>query len=214
MLGKLLDTLFPRHCLNCGASGQYFCPRCRPHLRPAGPLDQPAVLAVFDYDDLPIRQAVWKLKYSGLTSLADEMSDLLTEHLQEELSDLTSYVGGKKIIVTAIPLSPKRNRKRGYNQSALLAKGLARRLPSLLTYQDILTKTKDTPPQVSLKNRAARLANLRGAFTVPKPELVAGRSIIIIDDVVTTGSTLAEAIKVLSQNNAQEVLGVAFSHRE
>ncbi len=214
MLQHLLDFIFPRQCLVCKVGGGYFCGRCRPLLRLAAAPDDLNVMAGFDYDDPAIKKAIWKLKYSGLTSLASELAELLSERLAEDIADLKHFSGREKIVVTPIPLSAKRRRERGYNQSALLAKALAKKWPDTLEYSEILEKIRETPPQASLKNRAARLDNLRGAFKLRPGAVVTGRTIIVIDDVVTTGATLAEARRALKESRAEVILGAALAHRE
>lgn len=212
----LLDLIFPKRCLGCGQTGRYLCGPCQTRLTLAEPveyLDSTPILAAYDYDDPIIRQAVWQLKYRGITSLAAELAEVLSERLAEDLADLKHFAGREKILIVPIPLSTKRRKDRGYNQSARLAQALAQKWPSTLEYLEALQKVKETPPQVSLKNRTARLNNLRGAFALAPGVNLDGRTIIIIDDVVTTGATLAEAGKILKLAGAEQVLGAALAHR-
>ena len=163
----LLDLLFPRHCLACGDSGAYFCLHCRDCLLLANYAETDYCSAIFNYDDPAVKKAVWKLKYFGITSLAGEMAALMCEHLSEDLAELSAFSGRQKILVIPVPLSRDRQRRRGYNQAALLARGLAKQESSFLEYRaDLLVKIKETPAQVSLHQRAARLAQFCGAFPV------------------------------------------------
>ncbi|MDO8183691.1 MAG: phosphoribosyltransferase family protein [bacterium] len=216
MWHNLLDLLFPRRCLGCGQSGTLVCARCLERLPPAPPLPLVTnIIACFDYEAPLVKKLIWQLKYQGLTSLAEELSYPLHQRLLEEIADLKAYTGDQKIIVVPVPLSAKRRRERGYNQAALLARALARRDEANLEYRpELLLKIKHTPPQVALKNRAARLRNLRGAFAVSELAALRGRAVIIIDDVTTTGATLAEALKTLKQNGAEYSLGAALAHGE
>ncbi|PIR45575.1 MAG: hypothetical protein COV09_00695 [Candidatus Vogelbacteria bacterium CG10_big_fil_rev_8_21_14_0_10_50_13] len=214
ILSKLLDILFPRRCFACHAVGRYFCPECGANLARAGS-NELGHLAAFDYDQSAIKKAIWKLKYSGITSLADELGALLAEHLLEEMTELALYAGRERVLVVPVPLSRARRRKRGYNQSALLARALVKRVPDKLEYRDdLILKIKDTPPQVAMRSRAARLANLRGAFKAPRPELLTGRAVLIIDDVITTGATLSEMAKTLKTAGADPILTAALACRD
>ncbi len=217
MIQFLLDLLFPRRCLACNKSGAYFCTTCRPLLKPAQ-IEDPELnqfWAGFNYDDPAIKKAIWRLKYSGQTSLAEELASILAERLQEELAELMTFAGEQKILLLPIPLSKSRQKTRGYNQADLLARALTKKQKEVLEYSpNILIKIKDTPAQVTLKKRAARLANLNGAFIISNPEKIKNRTVIILDDVLTTGATLSEAVKVIQKNGAETVLGAALAHRE
>jgi ComF family protein len=214
MFQQLLDIIFPRRCFACHAVGRYFCPECSAALARAGS-NELGHLAAFDYDQPAIKKAIWKLKYSGITSLADELGALLAEHLLEEMTELALYAGRERVLVVPVPLSRARRRARGYNQSALLARALVRRVPDKLEYRDdLIFKIKDTPAQVSLSRRADRLSNLRGAFRATQLQLIAGRAVLIIDDVITTGATLSEMAKTLKTAGADPILTAALAHRE
>ena len=112
------------------------------------------------------------------------------------------------VVIIPIPLSPKRLRQRGYNQSELIGHFLSDRL-SVRMKADILIKIKDTPSQVEIKDRKERLKNLQGAFAVKNPEEIKDKIVILVDDIITTGATLNEAKKVLKQAGAGKVFGVA-----
>lgn len=213
MFQQLLDWLFPRYCFGCRTVGDYLCPTCADGLKraTAGGDDH---FAAFDYDQPALKQAIWKLKYSGITSLADRLGGLLADCLLEELAELSTFSGQQNILVVPVPLARGRARKRGYNQSALLAQALVRRLPNQLSYRDdLVAKIKDTPPQVAMKSERARRTNLRGAFQTPRPELLKNHTVLIIDDVVTTGATLDEISRVLQASGAT-VLTATLARRE
>lgn len=215
MFQFLLDLLFPRHCFGCKASGQYICSSCRTRLLPSPPLEIAETVACFNYEDKIIKTAIWKLKYSGLSSLAQELSALMSENLKEDLVELATFAGQKKILVLPIPTNKNREKKRGYNQAALLAKALTKNLPEILEYRgDVLVKIKNTLPQVAVQSRSARLNNLRGAFAVNQPEAIKDRPILIIDDVTTTGATFNEARRAITASGGQTVLAAALAHKE
>ncbi len=211
-----LDLLFPRRCFSCGAGGNLICKNCLASL-PVAPVipTNENIVACFNYEAPVVKKIIWQLKYQGLTSLAKELATPLHERLIEEIADLSAYAGGQKILIVPVPLSAKRARERGYNQAALLAKALADKDTVNLEYApNLIIKVKHTPPQVSLKNRGARLKNLRGAFSAAGNQTVRGRTIIVIDDVTTTGATLSEVMRTLKQNGAEVTLGAALAHSE
>ena len=164
------------------------------------------------------QQAVHALKYGGLPRIADDLA-LATASLRPPTDEAT---GGALI---PIPLAPKRFRQRGYNQSELLARALGRkwRIPVLT---DLLIRTRETPTQTALTG-ATRVANVAGAFGVANVQRCANvrRSmindhwpldighwtLIIVDDVFTTGATLAEAARTLEHAGAQRIHAVTFA---
>lgn len=105
-------------------------------------------------------------------------------------------------VVAPVPLHPKRLRSRGFNQSAVLARPLARRIGAAYATAG-LRRVRDTPPQASLPRRA-RQENIKGAFVADK-EIVSGRRVLLVDDIMTTGATLREASRTLLKAGAQSV---------
>jgi len=160
------------------------------------------------------QQAVHALKYSGLPRIADDLALALAS-----LRPRTGGPSGGALI--PIPLAPQRLRQRGYNQSEVLARALARtwRIPVIV---DLLVRTRETPTQTAL-TPGTRLANVAGAFAVRESRaglLTPGcqpgvntpwRTLILVDDVFTTGATLAEAARALAQAGASAIHGVTFA---
>ena len=160
------------------------------------------------------RQAVHALKYGGLPRIADDLA--------AAMSGLRPPADGPSALIP-IPLAAKRLRERGYNQSDVLARALAQqwRIPVLL---DALVRTRETPTQTAL-TPDTRLANVAGAFDVRRAafdvwrrrlQLNAARDTphatrVLVDDVFTTGATLAEAARALEQAGATKVMGVTFA---
>jgi ComF family protein len=102
-----------------------------------------------------------------------------------------------------VPLHPRRRYERGFNQAELLAAALARR-SGLALSTDVLVRRKDTSPQAGLSS-AARRRNVAGAFAVRRRPKVAGRALVLVDDVTTTGATAAACARALRQAGAAEV---------
>lgn len=227
------QLLLPAECLVCHAllgtrdAGRIVCPLCRqrwravrppwcdrcgqpePHFGPCRLCDQwPSALksarsAVWLDDGA--RRAVHGLKYGGLPRIADDLAAAMLP--------LRPRADGPSALIP-IPLAPKRLRERGYNQSEMLARALARqwggRIPVLV---DVLIRTRETPTQTAL-TPGTRLANVRAAFAVANvqcPVINDHWTLIIVDDVFTTGATLAEAARALEQAGATRVMGVTFA---
>jgi ComF family protein len=149
------------------------------------------------------RPAVHGLKYGAVPRIA---ADLAVAMLS-----MRPATDGPSVLIP-IPLAKKRLRERGYNQSEMLARALARqwRIPVLV---DVLVRTRETPTQTAL-TPDTRLANVRAAFAVANvqcPMINDDWTLIIVDDVFTTGATLAEAARALEQAGATRVMGITFA---
>ncbi len=169
---------------------------CRSGLHPVAPLQGLRSAARFGSS---LQPALHRLKYKRDIILADTLA--------RELAGAWLTYGLPAWTVLPVPLSPQRLRERGYNQAALLARGLAdlARLP----YQaDGLMRVRHTPSQVGLGAQARR-ANVRGAFAA-QPYRVAGKSFILIDDICTTGATLAACAEALHHAGAAAIWGLTL----
>ena len=103
-------------------------------------------------------------------------------------------------LIVPVPLHPKRLKHRGFNQALLLAQAF----PQAALAREAVVRTRHTPPQVGL-NPKERRVNVKGAFAVPDPALVKGKSVLLIDDLFTTGSTVKECARVLLKAGARQV---------
>lgn len=222
-LSTLVRLIFPERCLGCKKTGSYLCANCLDRLPPAEPIVDLPALTCFDYHDKRIKRAIWLLKYKGITSLTPLFARLIYDKLIEQLADEVNILPGlgNNWLVMPIPLSRERTRERGYNQASLIARELVKLAPTNLELaENILIKIKHTPTQVSIPNRRERLNNLKDAFALtidhhnrPSwPINLQGRRIILVDDVITTGATMREAMKVLKHAGTRTVLAVAIAH--
>lgn len=217
-----LDLVYPPCCGGCGAPGWRWCEQCQQNsVQISSPvceicgqslakegycgdcqLERPAYQrmrswAVFEG---PLRLALHRLKYEGDISLGEVLSRPMIELLQ----DLAWEVE----MVVPIPMSPGRRKQRGYNQAALLAWPVA--LGCGLAYQPrTLYKVRETQTQVGL-NVLERRQNVHGAFQAA-PELVTGRSILVVDDVTTSGATMQSAAEALLLCGARQVYGLTLA---
>jgi ComF family protein len=159
------------------------------------------------------RRAVHALKYDGLARVGHDMAAVVAKLVERPAAEA---------MLVPIPLGAKRRARRGYNQSESLAAALAHRW-GLTNRPELLVRTRDTPTQTAL-TPAARLANVAGAFEVRNVEcgvrngiscvdsafLIPHSPLVLIDDVFTTGATLAEAARALARAGFQSISAVTF----
>ncbi len=152
-----------------------------------------------------LRTAVQRFKFEDQTSLAHPLAELLAETFA------TFYQRGDYAGIVHVPLSRHRLQQRGYDQAFLLARALAHHL-HLPLWPGSIERLRDTQPQVGM-SRQQRVMNVRGAFAVPRPERFAGATLLLVDDVVTTASTVNECSRMAAEAGAQrvDVLAVARS---
>ena len=143
------------------------------------------------------REALHAFKFGGRRGLAAPLGDLIAE------LGLGALPGAAPDLLVPVPLHRRRARERGYNQSALLAMRVARAW-GLPVAHDALARIAPTRPQTEL-DAAARRGNVRGAFAARRPEAVAGRHVLLVDDVFTTGATAAECARCLVGAGAEAV---------
>jgi ComF family protein len=190
---------WPR-CPRCGAPfrspmvGEHLCQAC---LRQPPPFMRARAVAF--YEGL-ILEAIHRLKYQRQLLYAKFLGDLMQQD-----PDIQEIIAGAELLLP-VPLHPTRLRWRGFNQALLLARHLA---PARLDTQ-VLIRQRSTRPQVGLTSQERR-ANVKGAFAVTDPARVAGKNLVLIDDVFTTGATINECARVLRQAKAArlEVITVA-----
>ena len=220
MLARFLDFVLPPRCGGCRAAGSWLCATCRGRIRrlheplcrrcgaevesaraDCGCRSRLKALArlrsAVAYEG-PAELALQRFKYHGWKRLAEPLALLLAERLVVE--------GLAAHWTVAVPLHPARLKQRGFNQSELLARELRKRL-SLAEPPGALVRTRHTPPQVG-HDRRWRLENVRHAFQWQGLALEA-RSILVIDDVCTTGATLDACAAALRAAGSGPVIGVS-----
>jgi competence protein ComFC len=210
----LLDILFPIKCLGCNTKDEVLCDNCISKIRLAERETNKSILAVFDYRDPLVKKVIWELKYHHKRYLGEKLGQLLYESLIEDVSDMKIDVAGRTLYVIPVPISNNKTKVRGYNQAKAIAKGFCNQAETgVFEMKDkIVFKKEDTLPQARITNRKRRLENVRGVFDIKNIENVKGRTIIVIDDVTTTGGTIMEVIKILKKAGAKGVVGFAVAH--
>lgn len=209
-----LDLFFPPVCAGCQRLGTYLCPKCYAQLE-FYPLDwQPAlencyldrVVACAHYAP-PLNRLLRTYKYQGSYVLAEVLANLIWFSTDIPRADL----------ITFIPLHPKKLRQRGFNQTQLLAEKLARKVK--LPCHNTLDKTIHHRSQAETCDRRQRLTNLDNTFTLNQEfldwlsqQVRPPHTVLVIDDVITTGTTLNEAAKILKTAGVVSVIGLTLAH--
>ena len=216
LAARLLDLALPASCPGCGREGAPICAACRPALevrldRPAGvmiglPAELPAPLVQLEWAAPftgTVRAALHALKYAGERRLAIPLCEAAAERWRR------AGAGGD--LVVPVPVHVDRARERGYDQAVLLAEVVARQLR--LPCAPMLVRERRTVAQFEL-DRHHRRSNVAGAFRLRSAAIqtaVVGRWVILVDDVTTTGSTLAACADVLVAAGALAVSGLTIA---
>lgn len=197
VIRTITAIFFSERCPYCDAlvePCEIACPACydklqRKHLAIKGGAMGFRCVSSFVYDG-KVRRMVLRLKYHDRIQYIPQITDILAKDI------IDTYGENAFDLITAVPMHPHDLKKRGYNQSQLLAKALGKSLG--IPYHDTIRKIKRTKKQHKLKYRE-RKTNLNGAFELIDKELIKDKSILIIDDIVTSGFTLGKCCKVLSK---------------
>jgi ComF family protein len=189
---RKVEFLLPPLCPLCGYPSTSYDRLCRRCLESTPAIDGIRSVAFFEG---PLRQAVHGFKYRGLHSLAVPLASLMSACWRRAPLPADAVV--------PVPLHRRRLRERGYNQAELLARALGAEV-GMPVRKDWLIRTRATSPQVDL-DASERRANVAGAFQCPDSSAVAGRQVLLIDDVCTTGATLESCSLPLRRAGAQSV---------
>ena len=204
-LSVLLDVLAPPGCAACDAACerlQPFCAACTPDTDPTSPsLDGVPVVVAGPYRP-PLSTAIVRFKYADRPELARALAQLV-------LPALCGCVLPAQTALVPVPLHPRRLAMRGYNQAALLASELGRHT-GLTTLPRLLRRTREMERQVG-KSREQRVENAEGAFALRQP---GPPHVVLVDDVITTGSTVRACAQALSAGGVRLAAVVAVARAE
>jgi len=214
IFSAILDILFPPKCVFCsrvlGGTDEQWCDKCTeslPYADNQGRQDGD----VFDFCVSPlyytgvVRSSILRYKFRDAPQYADIYGKVLAECIRE-CSDINYD------IISWVPLSGKRERKRGYDQAMLLAAATALELGEVAV--ETLKKPRDVQAQSELGDKSERSANISGAYIASDPNAFSDKRILLIDDIVTTCSTLNECSKVLLSAGAAGVICAALARGE
>jgi len=218
-----LDLVFPRWCVGCGREGSFICPDCAAQLPEIEPplcrrcgypiaegshcpecRDWPphldSVRSPYRFESV-IRTAIHQLKYRNLKALSDELAGLLYRYL------IVNPIAVD--VVVAVPIHPQRLRERGYNQCHLLARGLSKITDWPLS-ENSLIRTNSSESQTKTSDARQRWANVADAFCA-QPDDFREQSVLLIDDVITSGATLNACAAAIKSAGALSVHGLTLA---
>lgn len=206
----VLDLLYPPRCLLCHRflepTEQPVCRRCMDALPEfeGAPIQVPGAedCAVTFFYEGTLRESFLRFKFEGRKWYASQYGAWLAVSIRDRLC-------GKYDLLTWVPVSRERKRERGYDQAELLCRAVGKTLgmePCVT-----LEKTVHNPAQSGLSDAAQRKENTKGVYRAISPEGVRGKRILLIDDIVTTGATLSECVRVLKEAGAARVVCAALA---
>ncbi len=230
LLRFLVDAIFPMSCLSCKTNGTYLCAACLKQIpRETGILyssnsipsfsmrdksPRPygggfyGIIPAVNYKNTPVVQkAIHLLKYRRIRAFAKPLGELLHERVIKFIR-----ANPKNWLIITVPLHARKLRSRGFNQNDLLAEAAFAdsKISLAIKKQNPLKRIRDTKSQTEL-NGARRLLNVKNSFAVTDIGAIQGRSIILIDDVLTTGATILSAGNALITVGAREVWGAVVA---
>lgn len=206
----LCDLLYPPKCMLCGRllrdSEAVLCGRCGHELpewddAPRRVPGYERCAAAFVYEE-PIRGSILRFKFHGMQTYAVQFARWMAVRVRGELRTSFDFV-------TWTPCSRRRRWSRGFDQAELLAKALARELD--LEARPTLEKFRHRPPQSKTKTAAKRRANVQGAYRLLPGADVRGRTVLVVDDILTTGATLGECGRILRQAGAKALYAAVIA---
>ncbi|MFH1827174.1 MAG: ComF family protein [bacterium] len=225
----LLDFLFPKRCFVCKRLGKYICSNCakkfylskydiciycnKPsylgltHYKCIRKYGVDGFIFLYKYNNY-LKTTIKTLKYRLVENGFTELMVIAKDPVHTKLSPLIT-IFNKPLVLSPIPLSKNRINQRGFNQSKIIANHISQQLG--LASKDYLLRNKNTKPQAQIKSKILRYKNIRSAFEIKKGFSVEKTNIILVDDVVTTGSTVKESCRVLKRNKALKVFVFALA---
>jgi competence protein ComFC len=224
---NIFDLIFPISCVNCGQEGSFLCHKCLPKLErlpnqwcivchkpsPFGKTHGNCVskntvdgsVSSLSYKNSEVKRVIEIFKYKFIEELSESLADRVASEIKAQ--NLLEYFS--EFVIVPVPLHKRRLNYRGFNQSELLTNSLSKKL-SLDTNKNLIHRIKNTKPQTKL-SKEERKKNLADAFSINTQSSSAGK-FLLVDDVVTTGSTINEMAKVLKKTGASEVWAVSVAH--
>lgn len=210
----ILSLIYPPKCVFCGTviDKSDICEECEktlPYTKGDSiyqkfPFVDKCISPLY-YKDY-VRRAVLRFKFAGCSCYSRRLGGIMSECAENNLDC------GSIDMVSCIPLSRKRMHDRGYNQAELLAKEISKKVG--VEYLPTLKKIRHNTAQSTIKDSKQRAANVIGAYRVIDAEEVKGKYILLVDDVVTTGSTVSECARILKKSGAKAVYCVTLARHE
>ncbi len=179
--------------------------------QPVTHLHEPWIIALFPYYNPKVRALVKSIKYRGEQGPLPALGRVVAREIMNIIGEKRKFDDWRDILIVPMPSSPSRLRWRGYNQSERIALAILPNLTEKIEYAPDVLARMNRKSQVKIQ-RERRHHNIQGAFFALRPEKIRGRCILIIDDIVESGSTLKDARRALMQAGATDVAAVAIAH--
>jgi len=206
---KTLSFLFPRRCLICGRDGKDLCLACIETLPETYGLHSGYIHSAFSYNDKKVRKLIRFFKYRKRKEVGEILAKMAFNAFSEDFAEAMLFKGSVAIVPISMP--KRRVYVRGYNHAEIIAGVFSKH--SGLPVVQALKRTRSGKPQAHISSREERKENARGIFSVPdaRKKEIAGKTIFIVDDIVTTGSTIEDASRALKEAGAQNILAFTLA---
>ena len=215
MWEELLNAIFPERCIGCEKPGSALCAICERTITMRAIALSGTSAALFDYKNPLVKKAIWALKYKHRRSLGKYFGVALYREFFKQLA-YGSKKTNEEIMLIPIPASRKAVAMRGYNHAGIIARMIVLSAKNdglkLLLCDNYLYKKREIPQQVSVRDRKKRKENVENIFLVRNGEDLCGKTLVLIDDVITTGSTIADAKRALKEFKPKRILAIAVAH--
>lgn len=184
------------------------------HALPGAESPRGNIFVLWKYADPLVKTAVWEIKYRKNIRIAERVGEILYAQILGELEDSLIFGKKKRIVLLPIPSSRKKHFEKGYNQTELICEMIKKHdTENIFEYRnDVLLRIKEVLPQTKTGTKKERESNPKNSFGINDKKDTEGKTVVLIDDVVTTGSTLKEAIKVLKENGVKEIRAFVIAH--
>ncbi len=210
-LRALIQFLFPSTCVVCKKSPARLHLACAEKLHPAETSPYPWIFSCYRYKDQRVEKLIRHLKNKEDLSLGEVLGKILYALWQEHCPSSPQHID---IIVAPVPARKERLKNQGFNQAELLARNFARCNPHSTYIKKLLERVRETDKQALIHDKTKRRENLRNAFAVHpnQKKYIQQKTVIIIDDVSTSGATLNEIKTALENAGAKQVFAITLAH--
>lgn len=177
-------------------------------------IEDDRVIAIFDYQDSRVKDLIWEIKYKGNMNLTRNSAEIIYEILCQEISERALSENFKSPLLIPMPISDKKRRERGFNQTEIICKELDKLdANKLFIYRDdILKKIRHTESQSHTHSKKDRMENLKNSMRVITNLKPQKYSVVLFDDVTTTGASISEARRALREAGLKKILTITLAH--
>ncbi|MBU0546846.1 hypothetical protein KKA72_02610 [Patescibacteria group bacterium] len=221
------DLLFPKTCFGCGKEGKYICDNCnvflgesalicpvcdklnftgQKHLQCSTKYGLDGLVNIWEYEGIT-KAALHDIKYKGNFDIISEFIEKAFLVMRKDISrfeSFLSFIFSKDVYIVYVPMYIKKEKRRGFNQSKIIARELEK-ITEKKTI-DLLEKIKDTPSQTNL-DREGRIKNVKDCFRILPNSTFLPKKVVLVDDLWQTGATLKECCEIIKTNGVEEVWG-------